>query len=182
VEPDSRDEFERLQRALREGQRAQVRYAVRVPELGVRWLLTRVEPGELTGGRAALSVVTLDVTEQEESHRRSEQLLRELSTILDGTTAGIAYLRGERLVRCNRRFEAMLDLPPGRAAGALLGDVLADQPEAQALLRTALQAEGRHEIEISRAAPDGSQVWYALSASRWVARPSWWWCSPMCRG
>ncbi len=166
VEPDSRDEFERLQRALREGQRAQVRYAVRVPELGVRWLLTRVEPGELTGGRAALSVVTLDVTEQEESHRRSEQLLRELSTILDGTSAGIAYLRGERLVRCNRRFEAMLDLEPGRAAGALLGDVLADQPAAQALLRTALEAEGRHEIEISRAAPDGSLVWYALSASR----------------
>ena len=92
-------------------------------------------------------------------HRRSEQLLRELSTILDGTSAGIAYLRGERLVRCNRRFEAMLDLAPGRAAGASLGDVLADQPAAQALLRTALEAEGRHEIEISRTAPDGGVVW-----------------------
>jgi PAS domain S-box-containing protein len=167
VEPASRDEFERLQRALRDGQRAQVRYAVKVPDLGTRWLLTRVEPGELTGGRAALSVVTLDVTEQEESHRRSEQLLRELSTILDGTSAGIAYLRGERLVRCNRRFEAMLGLATGRAAGALLGDVLADQPEAQALLRRALAEEGRHEIEISwRPADSETPVWYALSASR----------------
>ena len=167
VEPASRDEFERLQRALRDGQRAQVRYAVKVPDLGTRWLLTRVEPGELTGGRAALSVVTLDVTEQEESHRRSEQLLRELSTILDGTSAGIAYLRGERLVRCNRRFEVMLGLATGRAAGALLGDVLADQPEAQALLRRALAEEGRHEIEISRPAAEGDMpVWYALSASR----------------
>ena len=45
VEPASREAFERLQRALREGQRAQVRYAVQVPELGTRWLLTRVEPG-----------------------------------------------------------------------------------------------------------------------------------------
>ncbi|OGA97299.1 MAG: hypothetical protein A3E25_18555 [Burkholderiales bacterium RIFCSPHIGHO2_12_FULL_69_20] len=195
VEPGSRDEFERLQRALREGQRAQVRYAVKVPDLGVRWLLTRVEPGELTGGRAALSVVTLDVTEQEEAHRRSEQLLRELSTILDGTSAGIAYLRGERLVRCNRRFEAMLGLPTGRAAGALLGDVLAGQPAALALLRVALgeggteaadappappalagaeatpggraaPREGRHEIELSQPGPDGTLVWYALSASR----------------
>ena len=193
VEPGSRDEFERLQRALREGQRAQVRYAVKVPDLGIRWLLTRVEPGELTGGRAALSVVTLDVTEQEEAHRRSEQLLRELSTILDGTSAGIAYLRGERLVRCNRRFEAMLGLPSGRAAGALLGDVLAEQPAALALLRMALgesggapaaegqpaledaesasgaraaPREGRHEIEISQPGPDGTLVWYALSASR----------------
>jgi len=196
VEPGSRDEFERLQRALREGQRAQVRYAVKVPDLGTRWLLTRVEPGELTGGRSALSVVTLDVTEQEEAHRRSEQLLRELSTILDGTSAGIAYLRGERLVRCNRRFEAMLGLATGRAAGALLGDVLADQPAALALLRQALAQDrpeaaswqppaegdgaavggaaggaavprdGRFETELSRRAPDGATVWYALSASR----------------
>jgi len=169
VEPASRDEFERLQRALREGQRAQVRYAVQVPEMGTRWLLTRVEPGALTDGRAALSVVTLDITEQEEAHRRSEQLLRELSTILDGTTAGIAYLRGERLVRCNRRFEAMLGLPPGRAAGALIGDLLADQPEAQALLRRALGAEGRHETELQRAGV--APQWLALSASRAPVAP-----------
>ena len=166
VDPASHDEYERLQRALREGQRAQVRYAVKVPDLGTRWLLTRVEPGELTGGRAALSVVTLDITEQEEAHRRSEQLLRELSTILDGTSAGIAYLRGERLVRCNRRFEAMLGLATGGAAGALLSEVLADQPAAQALLRQALAEEGRHELEFLRPGADGATVWYALSASR----------------
>lgn len=173
VEPGSRDAFERLQRALREGQRAQVRYAVQVPELGIRWLLTRVEPGELTGGRAALSVVTLDITEQEEAHRRSEQLLRELSGILDGTSAGIAYLRGDRLVRCNRSFEAMLGLATGRAAGAPLAELLADQPAVQALLGRALveepagQApERRHETEFSRPGPGGQPVWFALSASR----------------
>ena len=165
----SLDEFERLQRALREGRRAQVRYAVSMPGLGTRWLLTRVEPGELEGGRATLSVVTLDVTEQEEAHHRSEQLLRELSTILEGTSAGIAYLRGERLLRCNRRFEAMLGLATGRAAGALLADVLADQPAAQHLLRRALAEEGRHEIELSRRGPDAVTVWYALSASRALA-------------
>ena len=166
VEPGSLAEFERLQRALREGQRAQVRYAVNVPQGGTRWLLTRVEPGELTGGRSALSVVTLDVTEQEAAHRRSEQLLRELSTILDGMPAGIAYLRGERLLRCNRRFEAMLGLAPGAAAGALLDELLAEQPAARALLRKALQEEGRHELEIVHKPADAPPRWYALSASR----------------
>jgi PAS domain-containing protein len=94
VDPASLPEYERLQRALRHGERAEVRYAVRHPELGQRWLLTRVEPGVLAGGRATTSVVTLDVTEQESAQRRNEQLLRELTTILDGSTAGIAYLRG----------------------------------------------------------------------------------------
>ena len=166
VDPGSLAEFERLQRALRDGQRVQVRYRVHAPGLGPRWLLTRVEPGELTGGRPALSVVTLDVTEQEEAHRRNEQLLRELSTILDGTTAGIAYLRGERLVRCNRRFEALMDLPVGRAAGMLVGDLLADQPEALALLRRALAEEGRHEVELAHPGPEGQPGWLALSVSR----------------
>ena len=166
VEAGSMEEFERLQRALRDGRRAQVRYAVNMPDLGTRWLLTRVEPGELAGGRATLSVVTLDVTEQEEAHRRGEQLLRELSTILEGTSAGIAYLRGERLVRCNRRFEAMLGLATGGAAGALLANVLAGQPAAQAVLRQALAEEGRFETELCRTGPDGQPLWLALSASR----------------
>ncbi|MDH4391978.1 MAG: PAS domain S-box protein [Aquabacterium sp.] len=177
VEPGSRDEFERLQRALRQGQRAQVRYAVQVPDMGTRWLLTRVEPGELTGGRAALSVVTLDITEQEEAHRRNAQLLRELSGILDGTSAGIAYLRGDRLVRCNRSFEAMLGLAAGQATDTPLAALLADQPAVQALLRQALVdgpagpagPDHRHETEFSRTGADGKLVWYALSASRAAA-------------
>ena len=166
VEPGSRDEFERLQRALREGRRAQVRYAVNSPGLGLRWLLTRVEPGELSGGRPTVAVVTLDITEQEAAHRHGEQLLRELSTILEGSSAGMAYLQGERLVRCNRRFETMLGLPVGATAGALLGAVFGDDSAVAGLLRRALIEPGRHEIELSRRASDGAPVWIALSASR----------------
>ena len=123
VEPSSLPEFERLQRALRSGERTEVRYAVRHPELGPRWLLTRVEPGALAGGRNTTSVVTLDVTDQERAQRRNEQLLRELTTILDSSTAGIAYLRGPVLVRCNRRFERMLGFAAGAAAGATLEEI-----------------------------------------------------------
>ena len=123
VEPASLPEFERLQRALRSGERTEVRYAVRHPELGLRWLSTRVEPGALSGGRSTTSVVTLDVTDQERAQRRNEQLLRELTTILDSSTAGIAYLRGPVLVRCNRRFERMLGFAAGAAAGATLQEI-----------------------------------------------------------
>ena len=118
VAPESLPEYERLQQALQaHAERAEVRYAVDHPELGQRWLLTRVEPATLASGKRTTSVVTLDVTDQQRSQRRSEQLLREMTTILESTTAGIAYLRGDVLVRCNRRFEAMLRLPPSAVAG-----------------------------------------------------------------
>ena len=177
VEPDSLPEYERLQQALRRGERTEVRYAVRHPELGQRWLLTRVEPGALAGGRTT-SVVTLDVTDQERAQRRNDQLLRELTTILDGSTAGIAYLRGPLLVRCNLRFERMLGLQPGAAAGASLEEVFGHRPDSLLVLEGAVAAlaAGRpFEAELQAgvtATIDGRQqpVWYSMSVRR--AEPS----------
>jgi PAS domain S-box-containing protein len=168
VEPASLPEFERLQRALRSGERTEVRYAVRHPDLGLRWLLTRVEPGALAGGRNTTSIVTLDVTEQEAAQRRNDQLLRELTTILDSSTAGIAYLRGPALVRCNRRFERMLGFDAGAAAGASLAEILARSlgTDAAAAAQQAQEAlaQGRaFEAELSVAAPGGVALWYSLS-------------------
>jgi PAS domain S-box-containing protein len=171
VVAESLPEYERLQRALREGHRIEVRYAVRHAELGVRWVLTRVEPGVVVAGRNTTSVVTLDVTEQELAQRRNAQLLRELTTILDSSTAGIAYLRGPALVRCNRRFERMLGFEPGAAAGASLGEILAHQGvpetvlgEALATLRTDQPYEA--EFELAASTPDDGG---AVAEKRWVA-------------
>ncbi len=169
VEPTSMPEFERLQQALRRGERTEVRYAVRHPQLGARWLLTRVEPGALAGGRVTTSVVTLDVTEQESAQRRNEQLLRELTTILDSSTAGIAYLRGPVLVRCNRRFERMLGFEPGAAAGASLEEILGRSIGPLDGVRDALQAlaEGRtFEAELPLVPAEGPALWYSLSVRR----------------
>ena len=160
VEPESMPEYERLQQALRLGQRTEVRYAVRHAELGRRWLLTRVEPGEGETGRR--TVVTVDVTEQESAQRQSQQLLRELTTILDGTTAGIAYLRGAMLVRCNRRFEAMLGLAAGAAAGATVAELFGRFPQVLA----GLQAGDSFESELALTAADGAPAWYSLSVRR----------------
>jgi PAS domain S-box-containing protein len=162
VAPESLQEYERLQAALKRTQRAEFRYAIEHPELGRRWLLTRVEPATLASGKKTASVVTLDVTDQQRSRTRSEQLLREMTTILESTTAGIAYLRGGMLVRCNRRFETMLRLPPGTSAGATLAELLARDPNAEAMaaaIRDALVADATYEIEF--AAED--QRWYSLS-------------------
>lgn len=162
VEPDSLPEYEKLQAALRGGRRAEVRYAVRHPELGQRWLLTRVEPGALAGGRRATSVVTIDVTDRERAQRRNEQLLRELGTILEGSTAGIAYLRGDVLQRCNRRFERMLDLPEGGGPGATLPSLLALSAQGAPVARDALAsiAAGR---DFDAELPVAGGRWYALS-------------------
>jgi PAS domain S-box-containing protein len=169
IEPSSIPEYERLQQALRGGERLEVRYAVRHPTLGRRWLQTRVEPGALAGGRRTTSVVTLDVTEQESAARRNEQLLRELTTILDGSTAGIAYLRGERLVRCNRRFERMLGLAPGAAAGASVRSLFGEASWIAHEALAALDAGRRYEAEIPVAvagAEGGGTVWYSVSMRR----------------
>ena len=169
VEPDSLGEYERLQRALRSGERAEVRYAVRHPEVGTRWLLTRVEPASLAGQRRTMSVVTLDVTEQERAQRRNEQLLRELTTILDSSTAGIAYLRGPVLVRCNRRFERMLGFEAGAAAGASLEEILARSIGPIDGVREALAAlaQGKpFEAELPLVRGEGPAAWYSLSVRR----------------
>lgn len=134
VVPESLPEYERLQAALRQSQRAEVRYAIHHPDLGQRWLLTRVAPARLASGKQTLSVVTLDITDQHQSHQRSELLLREMTTILESATVGIAYLRGNRLVRCNRRFEALLGFGAGESIGNGLQELLAGQPDAARLV------------------------------------------------
>ena len=168
VEPASLPEYERLQQALRLGERTEVRYAVNHAELGRRWLLTRVEPGDADSGRR--TVVTVDVTDQESAQRQSQQLLRELTTLLDGTTAGIAYLRGAMLVRCNRRFEAMLGLPAGAAAGATVAELFGRFPQALA----ALQAPHSFETELAVPPAQGGApaAWYSLSVRRAEAAPA----------
>jgi len=175
VAPGSMPEFERLQRALRDAERAEVRYAIDHPELGPRWLLTRVEPATLASGKRTTSVVTLDITEQHETQQRTEQLLHELSTILESTTTGIAYLRGDVLVRCNRRFESMLGVTGGKVVGRTLEELFAGTDLTGRIVTDAWQAlaEGtiyETEFDVQTGAPGTDPVegrrWYSLSVRR----------------
>jgi PAS domain S-box-containing protein len=135
-------------------------------------LLTRVEPATLASGKRTTSVVTLDVTEQHQSQQRSEQLLHEMTTILESTTAGIAYLRGNVLVRCNRRFETMLGLRAGAVAGSSVQELFGRHAQGQQIAADTWQAltEGtayEAEFEVPSQTPDGPELlWYSLSVRR----------------
>ena len=174
VADESLADYDALQQALRAAQRAEVRYAIRHPQLGLRWLLTRVEPATLASGKRTTSVVTLDITEQHQTQQRSEQLLRELTTILESTSAGIAYIRGNVLVRCNRRFEAMLGLPSVGIAGSGIAELFGSSPQGQRIAADTLQAltaglifETEFSMDPVAGSASGQPLrWYALSVRR----------------
>lgn len=170
VETASLPEFEKLQKALKKGERIEVRYAVRHPELGRRWLLTRVEPGQLKSGQRTTSVVTLDVTAQAQAENRSEQLLHELTTIMDGASLGLAYLRGESLLRCNHGFGHMLGLSETPAAGAPIAQLFAALPELAQKIQTALpslQDQQPFEAEFLQVGTEAAEPrWLSLSLRR----------------
>jgi PAS domain S-box-containing protein len=170
VEPESMVEYERLQAALRARSRVEVRYAVRHPDRGRRWLMTRVEPADLGPQRGAFSVVTVDVTEEETARRRNQDLLTELTTILDVSPAGIAYLRGDQLVRCNRRFESLLGGALPFEAGQPLEAVLAGAGVAPASVAQVMGAvHDASALETELLLPVGPQ------------RPAAIWCSAALR-
>jgi len=172
VVPGSLPEFERLQAALRRTERAEVRYAIQHPELGERWLLTRVEPATLASGKRTTSVVTLDITEQHQSQLHTEQLLHELTTILESTSAGIAYLRDNVIVRCNRRFEAMLGYNAGAMPGRTLQQLFGAHERTERIVTDAWQAlhEGtlyETEFDVQMIQGDAVQTrWYSLAVRR----------------
>jgi PAS domain S-box-containing protein len=171
VLPESLPAYEKLQQALRLAQRAEVRYAVHHPELGVRWLLTRVEPAVMASGKRTTSVVTLDITEQQQTLAQSERLLHELTTIMESMTAGIAYIRGDVLMRCNRRFESILGVGHANEGGSIR-TLLGNHPVFQRIAREAQVAfleDKVYETEFQvplRSEKSMSSQWYAVSIRR----------------
>ncbi|SEL44799.1 PAS domain S-box-containing protein [Roseateles sp. YR242] len=172
VDPASRAEYEKLQQAIKHNQPVALRYAVRHPEMGLRWLLTRVEPGQLSSGQRTTSVLTLDVTDNQQAQARYELLLRELGAMLDGAGLGLAYFRKQRLLRSNGALGRMLGMAgepePGTPFEALFqalpllhGEVVAALP--------GLDDQGlEFEFEWPGTASGQEPRWHALSLRRVV--------------
>lgn len=98
-----------------------------------------------------------------------EQLLHELSTILDSTPAGIAYMRGDIVLRCNRRFERMLGLTPGTTAGQSIDTLLTHDPRINRVMTQStaeLKSGGQFESELEIVVPGQHARWYGLSLRR----------------
>jgi PAS domain S-box-containing protein len=154
VEPGSLPEFERLQRALKRGDAVEVRYAVRHPELGRRWLLTRVAPGLLAGGRRSTSVVTLDVTAQAQAE--NALLLRAESerAVLDSVLVGIVTVGPAGIEWMNRSARRMFGCELEDVQGQPMG-VLAPGDDEHAF-----HAEpGTDVFECQLRGRDGREFW-----------------------
>lgn len=154
VEPASLPEFERLQRALKKGDAVEVRYAVRHPELGRRWLLTRVAPGLLAGGRRSTSVVTLDVTAQAQAE--NALLLRAESerAVLDSVLVGIVTVGPDGIEWMNRSARRMFGCELEDVQGQPMG-VLAPGDDEHAF-----HAEpGAEVFECRLRGRDGREFW-----------------------
>ena len=174
VEPESLPEYERLQRALKDGERTEVRYAVRHPELGRRWLLTRVEPAQLEGGRTASSVVTLDITEQQIAHDERQTAREQLElfaertrAVLDSVLVGIVTVGEHGIEWMNRSARRMFGGDLADFIGEPIATVATSDPD-HPLRRThylhAL-AEGQAEaFECQLQARDGRTFWVVGNA------------------
>lgn len=129
VDPASLPEFERLQRALRKGDAIEARYAVQHPELGRRWLLTRVAPGLLSGGRRSTSVVTLDVTAQAQAENALLARTESERAVLDSVLVGIVSVGPEGIEWMNRSAKRMFGCDLADVQGQPMGVLAPDDPE-----------------------------------------------------
>jgi PAS domain-containing protein/two-component sensor histidine kinase len=133
-----------------------VRYAVRHPELGRRWLLTRVAPGLLAGGRRSTSVVTLDVTAQAQAE--NALLLRAESerAVLDSVLVGIVTVGPEGIEWMNRSARRMFGCELEDVLGQPMG-VLAPGDEADHPFHRA--EPGADVFECKLRGRDGREFW-----------------------
>lgn len=169
VLPESRPDYERLLQALKAGEAIDVTYAVGHAQLGRRWLHTRVSPSPGGPVGRTTSVITRDVTDQHHANLRNERLMHEMTTILDHSPAGVAYLRGPALVRCNPRFERMLGFATGAAAGVSLEEILARSIGPVRAVQDALVAlaeDGAFEAELPLARDEAPPNWFSFSVRR----------------
>lgn len=176
VETESLADYGRLQQALRSRERVEVRYAVRHPDTGRRWLLTRVEPAELGPQRPAMSVVTLDITDEENARRHNELLLAEQAkareslllqsdrtrAVLDSVLVGIVTVDAQGIEWMNRSARRMFGGELADFQGQPIAVVASPEP-GHPLRRTdwaSVLAEGQAEtFECKLVARDGREFW-----------------------
>ncbi|CAB1367823.1 sensor domain-containing protein [Denitratisoma oestradiolicum] len=103
-----------------------------------------------------------DVSEDRLIQDALDKSARELAGIFETSPIGITVVRNARVVRCNRRFEQLLGLPPGAAMGLSVERLFARGDEAAALISNTydeLLAQGYQRGEFLLLRSDGSEFW-----------------------
>jgi len=106
-----------------------------------------------------------DVSERKRADDAVQRLLREQSALLEGATIGIAFLRGERVVRCNPRFEEIFGFAQGELLDQSVRPLYADAQEFEgggALSEQVWRNETvRRTCRMQR--KDGTPIWCQVS-------------------
>ena len=174
VEPASRAEYEKLQLALKQATPAVARYAVRHPEHGLRWLMTRVEIGQLASGQKTTSVLTVDITDHQEAQARNELLQQSLQlqtererAVLDSVLVGIVTVGRQGIEWMNRSARRMFGGDLAEFAGQPISSVATDAPDHPFRQTHYLDElpEGQAEtFECRVVARDGREFWVVGNA------------------
>jgi PAS domain S-box-containing protein len=174
VEPESRAEYEKLQQALKQATPTVARYAVRHPEHGLRWLMTRVEIGQLASGQKTTSVLTVDITDHHQAQERNELLQHSLNlqtererAVLDSVLVGIVTVGRQGIEWMNRSARRMFggDLP--EFSGQPISSVATEAPDHPFRQTQYLDElpEGQAEtFECRVVARDGREFWVVGNA------------------
>lgn len=174
VEPESRAEYEKLQQALKQATPTVARYAVRHPEHGLRWLMTRVEIGQLASGQRTTSVLTVDITDHQQAQARNELLQQSLQlqtererAVLDSVLVGIVTVGRHGIEWMNRSARRMFGGDLAEFAGQPISSVATEAPDHPFRQTQYLDElpEGQAEtFECRVVARDGREFWVVGNA------------------
>jgi PAS domain S-box-containing protein len=116
-------------------------------------------------GEVFLSCIIRDVSERQRAAEELENALSELHVILENATVGIAFLRGENILRANRRFEEMTGRRGDELEGKSPGVFHSSREDFRALSKEAypvLAEGGTYQAERPMRYRDGASFWCSL--------------------
>ncbi len=109
--------------------------------------------------------ILTDITARKQAELQLQETLRELQTIFDNASVGIAFVNKRSVLRSNRRFEEMAGYAPGELRGKNVTDLHASLEAYEDLARRAMPAlsVGKpFDTTIQLKKQDGSLIWCHL--------------------
>jgi len=165
----SRESFEALGRlavpALSEGRRLDLEWEMRRRDGSL--FLCHVVAKSISEADAQQGTVWIaqDITERRRQYDEVARMLREQDAILNSAWIGISFIRDQKIVRCNRRFEALFGYGPGELAGQRPAIVFPDEDAFESIEHAMAPkfAQGQsYSGEHHFRRKDGSLVWCRL--------------------
>ena len=125
-------------------------------------------------GESRLSLwIVEDISVEYRMNDALERSMRELTTIFNNASVGIAVLNGVTVTRCNRRLEEILGVAPGDLLGRTSESLYTNKAEADAFVEDSmvdLSMNGMHRRELNYHHPDGNPRRLSMVATRMEQR------------